>query len=164
MHAHLQAILAFLRPIAGVEILGCFDLGIGRQTYKAVRYRQTIQVLPGCPAYERGERTYLEERMLVSGALPASYVRNPGSMSRLGRHYVFDGDEAEWFVVGYVQDVERLTPEQRTHHPLLVDGRVLPTFYLGQWSNETCHERAKITKGRAARIQDQAPHCGGAVR
>jgi len=164
MNPYHHALLTYLRRIPEVEILGVFDLAIGRTVYPAVRYKLTRPVSPGCPAYDRGERASVEERFAVSGALPPSYVRNPGSTRSLGRHYQFDDVEGEWFVIGWMSAdlAAQLAPEQRRYHPE-IDGEVLPNFTLGQWTSDIPGlERARITKGSAVVVTESS--CGGAVR
>lgn len=159
-----QALLSYLRAIDAVEILGVFDLTIGRTTYPAVRYKLTCEVSSGCPAYDRGERVSVEERFAVAGELPPSYVRNPGSMRSLGRHYTFDDSAVEWCVFCHIgaDQIARLVPEQHHYHPVIA-GQVLANFTLGQWTHTIPGlARANITKGRALRVAEMS--CGGAVR
>lgn len=164
MNQHHKAILDHLRPIKGVEIAGSFEIQIGKRVYPAVRYRQTMQTPPGTPAFQRGEREYVEDRFYVAGALPPSYLRNPGSSRSYGIRYKLGDESGEWYVIAH-SDGASLTEEQKRYHPQLEDGRAFETFLLGSWNPAHYVGSARPRVMRCAlRVAHERPECGGAVR
>jgi hypothetical protein len=93
------------------------------KVYHGARYKQTVPIAPGCPAYARGERAHIAEHMYLLGELPAHYRRSTKAC------YAIEGDDREWYVSSYFQDDVMVHGSKfKLHHPF---GN---TFMLSPWA------------------------------
>lgn len=89
--------LAGIKDSKITRMLPCY-VTIGRQTYPAARYWETLMTPTGTPAYARGERDYTRETIYCVGFLPSAKLR--GNVA-----FVIDGEPAEWYVAAYYGNV-----------------------------------------------------------
>lgn len=117
-------------------------IGIKGRAYAAVRYSTVLETLPGCVAWDRGERTYVRHAVYVVGPLPRCV--NPGGRTSLSGRFAAHRkgyfrwadsiDGADWYVSGY---------QHRTPEALRAEGfdtRIAspfgPFFMLDPWTDE----------------------------
>lgn len=68
---------------------------IGRTEHVGAVYTQKRATLPGCRAYEEGERHYFQHAIYLLGKLPPAYVRSRRVAFR------FDDGRRRWYVAGW---------------------------------------------------------------
>lgn len=105
----LSAALAMLSECKGLKIRGAYLLTIGRESYAAVRYSQTMIETGGQVSHSGKPLDWTREAFYVlSDKLPASYRRNPGGCYTEGLRFAFTSPgelcEGLWYVAAYSSD------------------------------------------------------------
>lgn len=118
-------IAEYLRSIPNARVTSTAPctLTIGKVSYPACRYTETLATPAGCEAHRRGEREYTREMFFVAGMLPSANRR--GNVA-----FTIAGEPCEWYVAGYFGNVRDRKQEIKSpdeFHPFGND------FLLAPW-------------------------------
>lgn len=110
----------WLESCGGFDVRPC-RVAIGKATYVAARYKQTLRTPENSPAWNRGEREYTRESIYCIGERPSAYKRSSKTYFR------FIGDSQDWYVCCYCPAEVSHDPKYAAHHPFGA------SFILAPW-------------------------------
>ena len=125
-----ETISTWLSTLPGVHDAIPGTVRIDGETFPAVRYKRTTArttaILPGCPAYDRGERETTREVLYCVGMRPKRMRQKYQFGSEyVSKHvYTLPGDARDWYLCCYGEDIK---PEHSASHPFG------PSFMLSPW-------------------------------
>lgn len=122
--------LASIKNAKITRVIPCY-VTIGRQTYPAARYMETMMTPTNSPAWARGEREYTQEVVYCVGSLPSAKLRGNVAFI-LSQHADWGIEETrEWYVASYYGDVKAGKQETKAPNEFHPFGN---SFMLAPWS------------------------------